>query len=70
MQALSRVKGAIEWESNLKASLQVLSLSRILDLAGLFFHVDTGHRQVLAISTIKKPLFKAVSSVGSLLRIQ
>ena len=69
MRALSCEKGAKEWESNLKSTLQVLSLSRIFDFDGLFFCVDTGHRQVLAISAIKKLSVKVVSSVGSLLQI-
>ena len=72
MRALSCEKGAKEWESNLKSSLRVLFLSRIFNFDGLFYRMDTAHRQVLAISMIKKPPFKVhvVSDVGILLRIQ
>ena len=68
MRALSCEEGAIEWESNQKSFLRVLSLSWIFNLVGLFVHVDTSYECVLVISTIKKPLFKVVSSVRSLLR--
>ena len=72
MPALSREKDAKEWESNLKSSLRALFLSWIFEFDGLFYWMDTGHRQVLAISMIKKLPFKVhmVSNVGSLLQIQ
>ena len=64
MQSLSRKKGAKQWESNLKSSIQVLSLSRIFNFVGLFFHVVTGYRQVLAISTIKTADFQVGLTCG------
>ena len=67
-QALSHEEDAIEWESNQKSSLRVLSLSWIFDLVRLFVHVDTGYKRVLVISMIKKPFIKVVSSVRNLLR--
>ena len=61
---LSREEGAIEWE---KSSLQVLSLSWIFDLVGVFVRVDTVYKCVLVILTIGNPLFKLFSGVRSLL---
>ena len=37
MREFSHEKGAKEWESNLKSSLRVLSLSQISDFDSLFF---------------------------------
>ena len=61
---MSREKGAKEWESNLKSALRVLSLSWIFDFDGLFFHVDTDHRRVIAIVMIKKAAFQGVVKYG------
>ena len=71
MRALTCEKGAKEWESNLKSFLRVQFLSWVFDFDGLFYQMDTGHRRVFTISTIKKAAFKgARSNVGTLLRIQ
>ena len=61
---MSCEKGAKEWESNLKSSLRVLSISQI-QLWRFAFHMDTGHRRVLAILTTKKAAFQGARGVNS-----
>ena len=63
MRALLCEKCTKEWESNLKSSLQVLFLSRIFDFDALFYRMDTSHRWVLAILTIKKGAFQSACGV-------
>ena len=60
---MSLEKGAKEWESNLKSSLRVPSISQIR-LWRFAFRMDTGHRRVLAISTIKKATFQGARGVN------